>query len=132
VALASHLSAFARTPVDVDVPGVQRWIDGHTHKQGISLSQESRRAVILSTSSCLLVPTGGPGCGKTFTTKTIVVFWKAMGKSILLAAPTGRAAQRLAEMTGREAKTINQATSLTLDWNGLQSEEMPSIWFLDC
>ena len=52
--------------------------------------------------------TGGLGCGKTFTTRTIVALWKAMGKSILLAAPTGRAAQRLAEMTGQEAKTIHR------------------------
>ena len=52
--------------------------------------------------------TGGPGCGKTFTTKTVVDLWRAMGKSILLAAPTGRAAQRLSEMTGQEAKTIHR------------------------
>jgi len=108
VALATRLSAFARTPVDVDVPRVERWIDGYTHKQGISLSQEQRRAVILAASSRLLVLTGGPGCGKTFTTKTIVALWRAMGKSIVLAAPTGRAAQRLAEMSGREAKTIHR------------------------
>jgi len=108
VALASRLSAFARTPVDVDVPRVERWIDGYTQKQGIILSEEQRRAVILSASSRLLVLTGGPGCGKTFTTKTIVALWHAMGKSIRLSAPTGRAAQRLAEMSGREAKTIHR------------------------
>ncbi|MFL5657673.1 MAG: ATP-dependent RecD-like DNA helicase, partial [Ktedonobacteraceae bacterium] len=108
VALASRLATLARTPVEVDVPRVERWIDGYTHKQGIALSEEQRRAVILSASSRLLVLTGGPGCGKTFTTKTIVALWKAMGKSILLAAPTGRAAQRLAEMSGREAKTIHR------------------------
>ncbi len=92
----------------MDVPRVERWIDGYTEKQGISLSEEQRRAVVLSASSRLLVLTGGPGCGKTFTTKTIVSLWRAMGKSILLAAPTGRAAQRLAEMSGREAKTIHR------------------------
>ncbi len=108
VALAARLAAFARTPVHVDVPRVERWIDGYTQKQGIDLSEEQRRAVILSASSRLLVLTGGPGCGKTFTTKTIVALWRAMGKSILLAAPTGRAAQRLAEMSGREAKTIHR------------------------
>ena len=96
----SHLTSFSDT--------VERWIDGYTQKQGISLSVEQRRAVILSASSRLLVLTGGPGCGKTYTTKTIVALWRAMGKSILLAAPTGRAAQRLAEMSGREAKTIHR------------------------
>src|SRR5438552_4281118 len=96
----SHLTSFSDT--------VERWIDGYTQKKGINLSQEQRRAVILAASSRLLVLTGGPGCGKTFTTKTIVALWRAMGKSIVLAAPTGRAAQRLAEMSGREAKTIHR------------------------
>src|SRR5947209_17936618 len=44
----------------------------------------------------------------TDTTRTIVDLWRAMGKSILLAAPTGRAAQRLSEMTGQESKTIHR------------------------
>ncbi len=90
------------------MPRVQRWIDGYTQKKGITLSLEQHHAVELAASSRLLVLTGGPGCGKTFTTHTIVALWKAMGKSILLAAPTGRAAQRLAEMTKREAKTIHR------------------------
>ncbi|MHC5740176.1 ATP-dependent DNA helicase, partial [Nostoc sp.] len=57
--------------------------------------------------SKVMILTGGPGCGKTFTTQTIVSLWKAMGKSIALAAPTGRAAQRLSEITQLEAKTIH-------------------------
>ena len=87
---------------------MQRWIDRYTQKRDITLSEEQRQAVELAASSRLLVLTGGPGCGKTFTTKTVVDLWRAMGKSILLAAPTGRAAQRLSEMTGQEAKTIHR------------------------
>ena len=56
----------------------------------------------------VMILTGGPGCGKTFCTRTIVALWKAMGKKIALAAPTGRAAQRLSEMAGIEAKTIHR------------------------
>lgn len=108
VALARRLAHLAQRPVEVDLVRVQRWIDGYTQKKGIVLSDEQRRAVELAASSRLLILTGGPGCGKTFTTRTIVALWKAMGKSILLAAPTGRAAQRLAEMTGHEAKTIHR------------------------
>jgi exodeoxyribonuclease V alpha subunit len=108
VALAARLSAFSKRPVEVDLPRVQRWIDRYTQKMGMTLSSEQRRAVELAASSRLLVLTGGPGCGKTFTTRTIVALWKAMGKSIVLAAPTGRAAQRLAEMTGKEATTIHR------------------------
>jgi len=62
----------------------------------------------MAASQRVLILTGGPGCGKTFTTRTIVALWKAMGKSIALASPTGRAAQRLSEMTGQEAKTVHR------------------------
>jgi exodeoxyribonuclease V alpha subunit len=108
VALAARLSTLVRNLVEVDLPRVQRWIEAHMQKKGITLSQEQRQAVEQAASSRLLVLTGGPGCGKTFTTRTIVALWKAMGKSILLAAPTGRAAQRLSEMAGVEAKTIHR------------------------
>jgi len=107
-ALATRLTAFSRSPVAVDLTRVQRWIDRYTQKRDITLSEEQRRAVELAVTSRMLVLTGGPGCGKTFTTKTVVDLWRAMGKSILLAAPTGRAAQRLSEMTGQEAKTIHR------------------------
>jgi exodeoxyribonuclease V alpha subunit len=108
-ALAARLAAFAGAPVrDNLLPRVQRWIDRYTEKRGITLSHEQRRAVELAATSRLLVLTGGPGCGKTFTTRAIVDLWRAMGKSMLLAAPTGRAAQRLAEMTKQEAKTIHR------------------------
>jgi exodeoxyribonuclease V alpha subunit len=108
VALAKRLARFAHRPVKVDLPRVGRWIDAFTHKRDIQLSAEQRRAVELAASSRILVLTGGPGCGKTFTTRAIVALWRAMGKSILLAAPTGRAAQRLAELTRVEAKTIHR------------------------
>jgi exodeoxyribonuclease V alpha subunit len=62
----------------------------------------------MAASERVLILTGGPGVGKTFVTRTIVALWKAMGKSIALASPTGRAAQRLSEMTGKEAKTIHR------------------------
>ena len=108
VALARRIATFASKPVEVDLERVGLWIDRFTQKRGITLSAEQRRAVELAASSRLLVLTGGPGTGKTFTTRTIVSLWRAMGKLILLAAPTGRAAQRLAELTRVEAKTIHR------------------------
>ena len=108
-ALATRLATFVKAPVGANLlPRVQRWIDLYTEKRDITLSPEQRHAVELAATSRLLVLTGGLGCGKTFTTRTIVDLWRAMGKSILLAAPTGRAAQRLAEMTKQEAKTIHR------------------------
>src|SRR5258708_1292991 len=107
VALARRLATFANAPVEVDLERVGVWIDRFTQKRDIALSTEQRRAVELAASSRLLILTGGPGCGKTFTTRTIVALWRAMRKSILLAAPTGRAAQRLAELTKCAAQTIH-------------------------
>jgi exodeoxyribonuclease V alpha subunit len=87
---------------------VQRWIDRFTEKTGLQLSAQQRSAVEMAACQRVAILTGGPGTGKTFTTRTIVALWKAMGKTIALASPTGRAAQRLSEMTGREAKTIHR------------------------
>jgi len=126
-ALATRLSTFARAPVGANLlPRVRRWIEMYTEKRAITLSQEQRHAVELAATSRLLVLTGGPGCGKTFTTRTIVDLWRAMGKSILLAAPTGRAAQRLSEMTKQEAKTIHRLLAFDPKTMGFRyNEEHP-------
>ena len=106
--LADRLGRLLIQDLSVDLPRVQRWIDRFTEKTGLQLSAQQRSAVEMAASQRVMILTGGPGTGKTFTTKTIVALWKAMGKTIALASPTGRAAQRLSEMTGREAKTIHR------------------------
>ena len=106
--LAQRLNQHLSKPVVVDLPRVRNWIERFTESRGIALSHQQQQAVEMAAYSRIMVLTGGPGCGKTFTTHTIVSLWKAMGKSIALAAPTGRAAQRLAEMTGLEAKTLHR------------------------
>ncbi|WNZ23433.1 ATP-dependent RecD-like DNA helicase [Leptolyngbya sp. NK1-12] len=106
--LAERLALLLSEPLSVDLPRVQRWIDRFTEKTGLSLSKQQRQAVEMAASQRMLVLTGGPGTGKTFCTRTIVALWKAMGKSIALASPTGRAAQRLQEITGQEAKTVHR------------------------
>ncbi|MBG1241878.1 AAA family ATPase [Nostoc sp. NZL] len=94
-------------PVAQDMPRVRAWIERFTKSHKIKLSPQQRLAVEMAAYSRVMILTGGPGCGKTFTTHTIVSLWKAMGKSIALAAPTGRTAQRLSEITQLEAKTIH-------------------------
>ncbi len=106
--LAERLALLLSQPLTVDLPRVQRWIDRFIEKTGLPLSDQQRQAVEIAASSRLLVLTGGPGTGKTFCTRTIVALWKAMGKTIALASPTGRAAQRLSEMTRQEAKTVHR------------------------
>jgi exodeoxyribonuclease V alpha subunit len=106
--LAERLKRLLHRDPTVDLPRVQRWIDRFTEKTGLQLSAQQRQAVEMAASHRVLVLTGGPGTGKTFCTRTIVALWKAMGKSIALASPTGRAAQRLSEMTGQPAKTVHR------------------------
>jgi exodeoxyribonuclease V alpha subunit len=101
------LDLLQQSPV-VDMARVRSWIDRFTQSHKISLSPEQQQAVEMAATERVMILTGGPGCGKTFCTRTIVALWKAMGKKIALAAPTGRAAQRLAEMAGLEAKTIHR------------------------
>ncbi|OYE01695.1 SF1B family DNA helicase RecD2 [Nostoc sp. 'Peltigera membranacea cyanobiont' 232] len=106
--LAQLISRRLRQPLAQDMPRVRGWIERFTASHKIQLSQQQQQAVEIAAYSPLMIITGGPGVGKTFTTHTIVSLWKAMGKSIALAAPTGRAAQRLSEMTRLEAKTIHR------------------------
>jgi exodeoxyribonuclease V alpha subunit len=93
--LAISILKLLEQPQAVDLPRVRNWIDRFTQSQGISLSPEQQQAVEMAATQRVMILTGGPGCGKTFCTRTIVALWKAMGKKIALAAPTGRAAQRL-------------------------------------
>jgi exodeoxyribonuclease V alpha subunit len=100
------------SPTQVDIPRVEQWIDRFMTQTGLQLSEQQRQAVVMAASHRVLILTGGPGVGKSFTCRTIVALWKAMGKTIALASPTGRAAQRLSEMTGQEAKTIHRLLEL--------------------
>lgn len=77
-------------------------------KSGLKFSGEQRRAVISSLQKKIIIITGGPGTGKTTIVKAIVEIFEKWQKKILLAAPTGRAAKRLSETTGREARTIHR------------------------
>lgn len=74
----------------------------------LSLSPEQLNAAYGICSHKFSILTGGPGCGKTTTTKVIVKTFQTLNKKILLAAPTGRAAQRMSEVIGMEAKTIHR------------------------
>ena len=66
----------------------------------------------LALTSRVAVLTGGPGCGKRFTVRSVVALTRAKGAKVVLGAPTGRAAKRLAELTGHEAATIHRLLQL--------------------
>lgn len=77
----------------------------------IELDEIQEQAVLESVKSGLVVITGGPGTGKTTTINMIIQYFEEQGAEILLAAPTGRAAKRMFETTGREAQTIHRLLS---------------------
>ena len=77
------------------------------------LDEQQRIAIKEAVCNGLLVITGGPGTGKTTTINAIIKLFEAEGLSILLAAPTGRAAKRMSETTGYEAKTIHRMLELS-------------------
>ena len=92
-----------------------RVVDEIQEEQGITYAPQQRQAVELAASSGVLILTGGPGTGKTTTVRGIVALFQKMGLEIVLAAPTGRAAKRMSELTGMEAQTIHRL--LGMNWN---------------
>ena len=84
-------------------------------EQGITYAPQQRQAVELAARTGVVILTGGPGTGKTTTVRGIVALFEKMGLDIVLAAPTGRAAKRMSELTGREAQTVHRL--LGMSWN---------------
>ena len=82
---------------------------------GITYARQQRQAVCLAAEQGVLILTGGPGTGKTTTVRGIVALFRKMGLEIVLAAPTGRAAKRMSELTGMEAQTVHRL--LGMSWN---------------
>ncbi|MFF4328544.1 ATP-dependent RecD-like DNA helicase [Streptomyces sp. NPDC001591] len=94
---------------DVDWEKALSWLAGRT---GATLAPEQREAVRLALTRRVAVLTGGPGCGKSFTVRSIVELARAKKAKVVLAAPTGRAAKRLSELTGAEASTVHRLLEL--------------------
>lgn len=88
-------------------------LEAMEEEQGICLDELQRQAVIESVRSGLFILSGGPGTGKTTTINTIIRFFEREGLDILLAAPTGRAAKRMTEATGYEARTIHRMLEIS-------------------
>ena len=83
--------------------------------QGITYAPQQKEAVHLAAREGVVILTGGPGTGKTTTVRAIVALFQRMGLRIALSAPTGRAAQRLGEVTGLEAQTTHRLLGMSWD-----------------
>ena len=110
----------------IDFDKAMPWVEGKT---GRTLSPSQAEAVRLVIGVKLSVITGGPGVGKTSTLDAILRVLRAKGVRVLLAAPTGRAAKRMAEQTGLEARTIHRLLEIDPKHGGFsRGEDNP----LDC
>ena len=97
---------FSETAVEQRIRKIEELSD-------LKLDEMQHIAVVEAVRSGLLVITGGPGTGKTTTINTIIQFFESEGMDISLAAPTGRAAKRMSETTGYEAKTIHRLLEIS-------------------
>ncbi len=103
--------------IDCEMPEdmMERRLRKVEETEQIELDEMQHKAVIESIKHGLLVLTGGPGTGKTTTINTMIRFFDSEGMSILLAAPTGRAAKRMTEATGYEAQTIHRLLEVNVN-----------------
>lgn len=106
--VAWRIVALSMTESEENIIDLQDKINGVEKKNNILLAARQRQAIEESMDKGVLVITGGPGTGKTTIINSILDILEEMDEEVLLAAPTGRAAKRMAEATGREAKTIHR------------------------
>ena len=99
------------------ITGAELSLEAFERQKNITYAKLQRKAIIEAMSGGLLILTGGPGTGKTTTLNAIIELYKQNGVKVALAAPTGRAAQRMSEVTGCEAKTIHRLLEVEWDKN---------------
>ncbi|MEV8538853.1 ATP-dependent RecD-like DNA helicase [Streptomyces sp. NPDC051572] len=129
LSLAAQLRRLLRAEAD-RMPGFHdvawdkalTWLKGKT---GVELAPEQEAAVKLALTKKVAVLTGGPGCGKSFTVRSIIELARAKKAKVVLAAPTGRAAKRLAELTGAEASTVHRLLELKPGGDAAYDKDRP-------
>ena len=103
------------SPEDFDFDAM---IDIEEEENNIKYEKLQRKAITSALSRGLMIMTGGPGTGKTTTLNAIISIFEKQGMKVLLAAPTGRAAKRMSDLTGRDAKTLHRLLEVEFDVGG--------------
>ena len=112
--ISSRIKMLLKFPSE-KIKNIDREIEKCEKSDGIIYADLQKKAITSALSEGMLVLTGGPGTGKTTTLNAIIKIMKNKGKKVLLSAPTGRAAQRMSELTGDEAKTLHRLLEVSWD-----------------
>lgn len=112
-----NLMSASRFLPSIKVDAAVSWIE---RRMGMEFSEAQRQAIAAAVDHKVLIITGGPGTGKTTLLRGLIEILEAKKLRVLLAAPTGRAAKRLAEATGREAKTLHRLLEFSPAGGGFQ------------
>lgn len=121
--IAARMKALSHAPKsfrDIDTDSAIGWVQ---NRLAIQLAEKQVEAVKCAAESKAMVITGGPGTGKTTIINAILKIFSELRLKILLAAPTGRAAKRMSETTGREAKTIHRMLEYSIQKGGFQKDD---------
>ncbi len=96
----------------------EKMIDTQQQEQGMQYATLQRKAIVTALSRSIMILTGGPGTGKTTTLNAIIELYEKQGYRVMIAAPTGRAASRISDLTGYEASTIHRMLAVEYDMSG--------------
>lgn len=117
---ARRLHELLRFP-PLSLTALDEELDRIEAENGIHYQEKQRGAIRLAAEKGTMIVTGGPGTGKTTTVRGMIAFFEKQGMTVLLAAPTGRAAKRMSELTGKPASTLHRL--LEVQWNDRDEPE---------
>jgi exodeoxyribonuclease V alpha subunit len=121
--VAQRLMNLKESPSNIRPIHPEKAIEWVQQKLGIELARKQEEAVLLATASKVLIITGGPGTGKTTILTAILRIFQQLKLRVLLAAPTGRAAKRMNEATGWEARTIHRLLEYSPHKGGFKKDQ---------
>ena len=118
--VADKLALLRRGSIQLSFSDIEAFIRKEEASNGIKYADEQKKAIFEALNGGVLLLTGGPGTGKTTVVTALIAIFESMELKVALAAPTGRAAKRMTEATGREAKTVHRL--LEVDFGGDDGE----------
>jgi exodeoxyribonuclease V alpha subunit len=127
--IVTRLKTLMNSPKSIGKIDSEKAIEWVQRQLAISLAKRQVEAIRCAVENKLMIITGGPGTGKTTIINAIIKIFSRLGIKIMLAAPTGRAAKRMSEATGHEAKTIHRMLEYSIQKGGFQKNELN---LLDC